>query len=170
MPGSEPAARKLPSNAQHALPTPWPESRRRLEQGQWYWLTTLRPDGQPHVRPVLAVLLDDALYFVSSPASRKARNLALDPRCVLTVAVPDAHLVVEGTAARLTSDTRLEAVATAYATKYDWHVRVRNAAFDAEYGAPTAGPPPYHVYELTPSTVFGFGTDETWSPTRWRFT
>ena len=54
------------------------------------------------------------------------------------------------------------------------HVTVRDGAFhdgafhDAE-GAPTAGPPPYDVYEVIPTTAFGFGTDESFSPTRWRF-
>jgi hypothetical protein len=31
------------------------------------------------------------------------------------------------------------------------------------------GPPPYHVYDVTPAIGFGFGTDETLTPTRWRF-
>jgi hypothetical protein len=47
-------------------------------------------------------------------------------------------------------------------------VRIQDGAFDADYGAPTAGPPPFDVYALNPTRVFGFGTDETWSPTRWR--
>jgi hypothetical protein len=77
--------------------------------------------------------------------------------------------VVEGEAARVKDESKLQRVAHAYAEKYAWQVTVRNAALDADFGAPTAGPPPYAVYELTPSTAFGFGTDETFSPTRWRF-
>jgi hypothetical protein len=164
-----PTAQKLPANAEHAQATPWPEARSRLESGTWYWLATQRPDGRAHVRPVLAVLVDDRLYFVSNLNSRKARNLAHDPRCSLSVAVADAHLVVEGAAARVTDPATLQAVADAYAAKYEWHVQVRDALFAAEYGAPTAGPPPYAVFSLTPETAFGFGTDEHWSPTRWRF-
>ena len=45
---------------------------------------------------------------------------------------------------------------------------VRDGAFYAD-GAPTAGPPPYEVYEVTPATAFGFPTDETFTATRWRF-
>jgi hypothetical protein len=59
-------------------------------------------------------------------------------------------------------------VAEAYAAKYGWRVAIRDGAFVAD-GAPTAGPPPYDVYELTPATVFGFGTDEQHGATRWRF-
>lgn len=42
----------------------------------------------------------------------------------------------------------------------------------AEYAAPTAGAPPYEVYEVTPGVVFGFATDDrfdTGPATRWRF-
>ena len=45
---------------------------------------------------------------------------------------------------------------------------VRDGAFYA-VGSPTAGPPPYELYEETPTMAFGFPTDETFSPTRWRF-
>jgi hypothetical protein len=44
--------------------------------------------------------------------------------------------------------------------------------FDAPYGAPTAGPPPYRLYEITPSVVYAFGTsgDLGVQSTRFRFT
>ena len=37
--------------------------------------------------------------------------------------------------------------------------------------APTAGPPPYLPYAITPETVYGIGTDEEFATrsTRWRF-
>jgi hypothetical protein len=37
--------------------------------------------------------------------------------------------------------------------------------------APTAGPPPYHPYEITPATVFGFRTADEYGgrATRYRF-
>jgi hypothetical protein len=76
--------------------------------------------------------------------------------------------VVEGTAAKVSDETRLHRVAEAYWAKYGWQVTVRDGAFYAD-GAPTAGPPPYEVYEVTPAMAFGFPTDETFSPTRWRF-
>ena len=62
-------------------------------------------------------------------------------------------------------------MADAYRSKYGWPVEIRDGAFDAPYGAPTAGPPPYVVYEVTPVQVFGFGTSDALGPrtTRWRF-
>jgi hypothetical protein len=69
------------------------------------------------------------------------------------------------------NQAQLHRVAEAYETKYGWPVRVRGGAFHAD-GAPTAGPPPYAVYRVTPVVVFGFGTeDDRYGPrsTRWDF-
>jgi Pyridoxamine 5'-phosphate oxidase len=167
--GGVPAAEVLPSNAEHPAPTAWSEAQRRLEEGRWYWLATQHPTGAPHVRPVLAIWVDEALYFVANAASRKARNLARSAACAITLEASDAHLVVEGTAAPVRGTAELQRVAEAYASKYAWHVRIQNGVFDADYGAPTAGPPPYDLYALKPKRIFGFGVAETWSPTRWRF-
>jgi hypothetical protein len=134
-----------------------------------YWQATAYADGRPHVRPILAIWLDEILYFVSQPTSRKARNLAAAAECTVTLDADDAHLVVEGTAERVADEAVLQRVAAAYLSKYAWEVTVREGVFDADYGAPTAGPPPYALYQLRPSTVFAFGADETWSPTRYRF-
>jgi general stress protein 26 len=165
----QPAAQMIPANTEHGGPEPWPEVRRRLAAGQWYWLATVGADGRPHVVPVLAVALDDALYFVAADASRKARNLARSAQCALSVAVDDAHLVVHGRAARVLDETILQRAAATNASKYAWHPRVRDGVFDADYGAPTAGPPPYALYELTPDKVLAFGVDEAFSPTRFVF-
>ncbi len=152
-----------------APPAEWGDAERRLAAGGTYWLAGARRDGRPHVRPVLAVWLQGRLYFSSGDATRKARNLAHDPRCVVAVGCPGIDFVVEGTAARVTADDMLRRVAELYASKYDWHVSVRDGVFDGAEGAPPAGPPPYHVYEVTPEVVFGFGTYGTFASTRWRF-
>jgi hypothetical protein len=97
----------------------------------------------------------------SCSLSRKLNTYWLD--------ADDAHLVVEGTAERVADEAVLQRVAAAYLSKYAWEVTVREGVFDADYGAPTAGPPPYALYQLRPSTVFAFGADEIWSPTRYAF-
>jgi hypothetical protein len=63
----------------------------------------------------------------------------------------------------------LKDIANAYAEIYDWHVIVRDGAFHDAGGAPTAGPLPYEVYAVVPTTAFVFDLDETVSPTRWVF-
>jgi len=57
------------------------EARERLATIGSYWFATTRPDGRPHVRPVLGVLVDGVLCTTSNPNARKARNLAANPRC-----------------------------------------------------------------------------------------
>lgn len=118
--------------------------------------------------PVLAVWLDGPLHFCTGATSRKGRNLARDSHCAITAGSPKLHLVVEGEAAKVSAEARLHRVAAVYATKYGWHVAVREGAFYAG-GAPSTGPPPYEVYEVIPTTIFGFGADESFSATRWRF-
>jgi nitroimidazol reductase NimA-like FMN-containing flavoprotein (pyridoxamine 5'-phosphate oxidase superfamily) len=134
-----------------------------------YWLATTGRDGTPHVRPILVVWVAGELYFTSKENTRKAKNLALRSRCAVTVEREPLDLVVEGTAAKVRDAELLQRVADAFASTYDWHVTVRDGAFHDTGGAPTAGPPPYDVYEVIPTTAFGFGLDESFSSTRWRF-
>jgi nitroimidazol reductase NimA-like FMN-containing flavoprotein (pyridoxamine 5'-phosphate oxidase superfamily) len=65
----------------------WAAARERLVGGDTYLLTTVRPDARPHVVPVLAVWLDGALHFNTGRTARKARNLADNPHCAITVPV-----------------------------------------------------------------------------------
>ncbi len=157
-----------PFGAPVALPTPWAEARSRLEEAQFYWFATVRPDGGPHVVPVLAVWADGALHLSAGPTTRKAQHLTQDPRCVVTIDGDDLHVVVEGVAEQVRGEARLRRVADEYAAKYGWQVTVENGALVGD-GAPTAGPPPYNVYEVIPTKVLGLGTDETFGATRWTF-
>ena len=149
--------------------TSWAEARGQLEQVSTYWLATVNPDGVPHVMPVFGVWSDGALYFTSGEAARKAKNLARNPRCVITAAGKSLDLIVEGEAVKVRDEARLQHVAKLYASKYGWHVTVQDGAYSADYGAPSAGPPPYELYEVRLVTVFGLGTDEPYGATRWRF-
>lgn len=151
-------------------PVPWTEAAEHLAAAGTFWMATVRPDGQPHVRPILAVWVDDALHFVAGTSSRKWANLGRSPRCSLSTGTPGLDLVVEGEARHVTDDARLRRVANAYESKYGWPVEIRDAAFHAE-GAPTAGPPPFHIFALSPAMAYAFATDETFADrsTRWRF-
>jgi len=73
--------------------------------------------------------------------------------------------VVEGEAAIVTDDEKLQEIAKAF---FDWGPTVKDGAFTHEYSAPSAGPPPWYVYEFTPKTVFGVATADPHGATRWR--
>lgn len=118
--------------------------------------------------PVWTVWVDGAFYFVAGATTRKSRNLAQNAHCVIGVESPGLDLVVEGEATKVSHEARLQRIADAYAAQ-GWHPTVRKSVFYADYRAPSAGPPPYEVYEVTPVTVFGLGADESYGATRWRF-
>ncbi|GAA4958155.1 PPOX class F420-dependent oxidoreductase [Yinghuangia aomiensis] len=48
-------------------------------------LATLLPDGSPHSVPLWVGLEGDRIAFLTSPESRKARNVAKDPRVALSL-------------------------------------------------------------------------------------
>lgn len=133
-----------------------------------YFLGTARPDGTPHAAGVGAQWLDGFLYFTSSPAARKARDLAVNPRCTISVRLPGIDLVLDGTADRVTDPATLEQVAQGYRAG-GWPATVDGDALTAPFSAPSAGPPPWQVYRFTFHTVVGVATTEPYGATRWRF-
>ena len=157
-------------------PIPWSRALAALEAPptkpdgapNTYWLATTRPDGRPHVAGVGALWVDGKFYFVSGPGTRKSRNLAKNPSCVISVILSGLDLVVEGTARVVTDEPTLQRLVKRYNAE-GWPASVKDGAFTAEYSAPSAGPPPWNLYVMTPSTAFGTATVEPYGATRWRF-
>jgi uncharacterized pyridoxamine 5'-phosphate oxidase family protein len=151
-----------------ATPTPWTEAREHLAKAEVYWLSTVRPDGRPHVTPLIAVWLDVALYFCTGETERKNKNLARNPRVILTTGCNSLSegldLVIEGDAIRVSDEVMLQRLAESYASKYgeDWRFTVRDGVFHHSEGTAV-------VYEVRPKTAFGFAKGEPGGQTRWRF-
>jgi hypothetical protein len=158
----------------YGFPTlPWNRPRDLLaaspsQPGLAFFLGTTRPDGRPHAAGIGALWLDGDLYFTSGPAARKARNLAANPACTISVRLEGIDLVLEGRAARVTDQPTLEQVAGLYRDN-GWPVEVSGDAFTAPFSAPSAGPPPWQLYRFTIQTAFGVSTAEPYGATRWRF-
>jgi len=83
------------------------------------------------------------------------------------VALGDLDLTVEGTATKVTDATTLQRMAERYAAQ-GWPARATGTALTAEYSAPSAGPPPWDLFVMTPSKAFGVATAEPFGATRWR--
>jgi hypothetical protein len=141
---------------------PWSWAEQRLKQAHTYWLASVRPDGRPHAMPIWGVWLDGRFYFSSGAASRKAKNLASEPRCVVSAGEGDVAVVLEGVAAIEKNEVLLVRAAAAYTAKYDWPLSVRDGGVYDDTG--NGGP----MFAVTPEVVFGFG-EEFSSSTRWRF-
>jgi general stress protein 26 len=168
MPGTQPVAElDARFSNESASATPWAEAVAALETAQVFWISTVRPDGRPHVTPLLSVWLDGALYFCTGPEEQKARNLARNRHCSLTTGCnaldEGLDLVIEGEAANVRDEAKLARIAALYESKYgeEWHFDVRDGAFSHGGGKAL-------VFEVAPTTAFGFGKG-TFSQTRWRF-
>ncbi|WP_030970634.1 pyridoxamine 5'-phosphate oxidase family protein [Streptomyces sp. NRRL S-1824] len=169
MSGHQPIAELHPGYSdKDATARPWSEAVAVLTRAEVFWLSTVRPDGRPHVTPLIGLWSDDALHFCTGPAERKARNLATNPEVVVTTGTSTLHqgfdVVVEGRADRVTDEARLTRLAELWEAKYgaDWHFEVRAGAFANAAGGRA------EVFKVVPRTVFGFGKGEPYSQTRWR--
>jgi hypothetical protein len=155
-------------SSEGAAPTQWARARERFAGAEVYWLSTVRPDGRPHVTPLIAVWLDGAAHFCTGPDERKARNLARNPHCILTTGCNEIggglDIVLEGDAVRVTDEGRLRRLADLYVEKYggDWRFEVSDGAFAHEAGRAL-------VFEVAPARAFGFAKGDPFSQTRWRF-
>jgi hypothetical protein len=100
-------------------PLPWSWAAERLVPGRNYWVVTVSADARPHALPVWGVWDDDEHRFAFScaPSSRKARNLAANPRMVVMPESTIECLSVEGRAEPVTGD-RVDVWADRYLEKY----------------------------------------------------
>jgi general stress protein 26 len=153
-----------------AVPTEWFRARTELASAEVYWLSTVRPDGRPHVTPLLGIWLDGALYFCTGPEERKARNLAENLHCVLTTGqntLEGMDLVIEGTAERSSDPAELDQVAHAYESKYGPHFEAPDGAWAGLGDAIRRSE--VLVLRVAPERAFGFGKGRSFSQTRWGF-
>jgi len=134
------------------------------------WLATINPDGSPHVTGVGALWIDGAFWFESGDRTRKSRNLVRDPRCVLSVAVGDFDLTVDGEARKITDPATVAVMAGHWAAR-GWPCRVDETgrALTADFSAPSAGPPPWFVHRVTAIAATALGTAAPGGATRWKF-
>ena len=134
-----------------------------------FFVATVRPDGRPHSAGVGAVWVDDALYFVGGPGTRRSRNLAKNPACSVSVRLRGMDLVLEGDAHRVVDASTLERVVAVYRTG-GWPASVEGDALTAPFTAPSAGPPPWYLYRLSLRRAVGVSGDDPPGATRWDFT
>ena len=105
----------------------WTSVERRLEQGLTQapnaggpqrhscWLATINDDGSPHITGVGALWVDGVFWFETGDRTRKARNIARDPRCSLSVATQEFDLVVDGEATKVTDAPTVATMASRWA-------------------------------------------------------
>jgi Pyridoxamine 5'-phosphate oxidase len=152
---------------------PWSRPRGILvndtpEADMTFFVATVRADGRPHSAGVGGAWVDDALYFTSGPGTQKSRNLAANPACTVSVRMRGIEVGLEGEAYRVTDPATLGRLAAVYRSG-GWPAEVEGDAFTAPFSAPSAGPPPWHLYRLTLQAAVGVATTEPFGATHWEF-
>jgi hypothetical protein len=128
-----------PTQGSGLLPWSWAEE--RLTASRNYWVASSWPDGRPHAMPVWGIWHDGALWFSSSRQSRKARNLAADPRCVVTTENAVEPVVIEGAAEVVTDPQALTRMLALENAKYqtDYSMELLDPAVNATIRVQHAG-------------------------------
>ena len=154
-----------------ATALPWTEGLQQLREAEVLWLSTVTPEGRPHVAPLIAVWLDGALFFSTGEDERKAKNLETNTHVTITTGsttlTEGLDIVVEGEAVVVSDETKVLRIGDAYAAKYGegWRLPGMGGVL---------------TFEVTPSKAFGFGRQdghigppsgegERFTQTRWRF-
>ena len=135
-----------------------------------FWLTTLNADGSPHVTSVGALWHARSGWFQTGDRTRKARNVARDPRCSVSVATKGFDVMIAGDARRV-RDPRVVAEIAALWAKSGWPAQPDQSGtgITAPFNAPSQGPPPWNVYRIEPrSATVALGVDPG-GLTRFRF-
>jgi PPOX class probable F420-dependent enzyme len=93
---------------------------KRLRAELMMWLSTVRPDGRPHLVPVWFLWDGRTILIFSQPNQQKLRNLQHNPNVVValdTAGQGDDVVMIEGKA-ELLNDPAVSAALPAYAEKY----------------------------------------------------
>jgi nitroimidazol reductase NimA-like FMN-containing flavoprotein (pyridoxamine 5'-phosphate oxidase superfamily) len=143
----------IPESTKGLLSWSWAEQ--RLKTSHNYWLITTYPDGRPHAMPIWGIWIDGAFYFSTDRQSRKARNLARNPRCIVCNERAEEAVIVHGKAEELQDMELVRELGKPYHRKYKpWKL-------DPALGA---------IFAVRPTLALGMYEKKfDTSATRWKF-
>jgi Pyridoxamine 5'-phosphate oxidase len=148
----------IPESTKGLLPWKWAEQ--RLRKTHNYWITTVKPDGSPHVMVVWGLWLDGAFLFTTGSQSRKARNLAENPHCIVSTEDAAEAVIVEGVAKIVDVPAR-RVFLKKYTPKYDFDMSTMEKDILAMKEP---------VFAVRPTVAFGLYEKKFMSSaTRWKF-
>ena len=139
---------------------PWSWAVERLEKSHNYWIATSRPGGRAHLMLVWGIWWEDAFWFSTGPRTRKAKNIAADPHCVIGTEKADEAVVLEGTAQEITDRAVWKQIVEVYNAKYGGDVE---PMLESSGGS---------IFRVQPHTAFGqdeHAANFAESATRWNF-
>lgn len=132
----------------------WSEVSAKVREAPMYWMSSVRPDGRPHLVPRDGLWVDDRLWYGGSPATVHNRNVAENRSVSFGIGEGLQAVIVEGVVDHLKVDGDLATlIAEESFRKYPQYGKQ-----DPE-GYSTGG-----VWRITPRRVmawFNFPTDAT---------
>jgi nitroimidazol reductase NimA-like FMN-containing flavoprotein (pyridoxamine 5'-phosphate oxidase superfamily) len=157
----------VPADSAGVLPWTWAQE--RLVANKNYWVVTASASARPHAMPVWGVWLPatDRFWFSCSPNARKARNIAANPQCAVTVDDTVECVSVQGRARIVEPGSDVDAVDQAiagYLTKY-WEDPALHPEMEAFIRS-------HALVEFAPEVAFGIiEREDEFAPraTRWRW-
>lgn len=154
-----------------AVAVGWDETQKLLETAELFWICTVRPDGRPHVTPLVAVWVDGAIHFHTGAGEQKFANLRTNPHVVLTTGCNQwdrgVDVVVEGEAVHTTDPAVLARLAQAWAAKWDgrWRLEVGNGGLrNTDWNDQSS-----EVFSVTPTKVYAHAKGDPFGATTHRF-
>lgn len=147
---------------------PWASALAVLGEAELFWLSTVRPDGRPHVTPLLAGWTLGGMCFATGAQERKAHNLDHNPHCVLTTgtnALTGIDVVIEGVASVVDQRADREQAVADLERKYGAHLTSPEGTWHGLGEAVIAGD--VRLYRVAPTVGFAFGKLSTFSQTRY---
>jgi hypothetical protein len=139
---------------------PWSWALERLEKSHNYWIATSSSAGIAHLMIVWGIWWEDAFWFTTGPRTRKAKNLAAHPDCVVGTERADEAVILEGAAELIDDRAVWKRLAEIYDRKYGGSLY---SIIESCGG---------NVYRVRPARAFGqdeHAENFTESVTRWRF-
>lgn len=159
--------RKTPSASRPILPASygvktsskglldWDWARNRMTSAENYVVVTVFPDGRPHAMGMHGMWFEDAFYFGTGRKTRKAMELAQNPRCIILNDRLEELVIVEGTAEIVLLADLPKGLSEKNEKKYGWPLHE-----DVESS----------IYRVRPTKVFGIPLKQFGAGfTRWKF-
>jgi general stress protein 26 len=149
----------------------WDEVCELMEKAEIFWICTVRPDGRPHVTPLVATWVDGAIHFHTGAREQKFSNLRDNPHVVLLTGCNrwdrGIDVVVEGEAVQITDRTELDRLATAWAHKWDgrWELAGGDGGFRHDGSDEVMS----LVFSVVPTTVYAHSKGDPFGQTTLRF-
>jgi hypothetical protein len=154
-----PDALKNPPDTAAGLKS-WSWALERLEKSHNYWIATSRPEGRPHLMLVWGIWWQDAFWFSTGPRTRKAKNMAAHPHCVIATEKADEAVILEGVSQEIADRGVWKQFGEVYDRKYGGELL---PLLESSGGC---------VFRVAPETAFGqdeHAENFVEAVTRWRF-